>query len=202
MYASLSGPVVGLNETTAIIDCGGVGYLCHCPSRTLAALELHKAVRLFVHLNVREDALTLFGFQTSAEKDFFLALTNVSGVGPKSGLSLLSTFTPQEIIAAIAANQPSQLARASGVGKKLAEKIIVELKDKLGSLPIFDGAGGLGGATGARISGPFAEVFSALQNLGYSPKVAESAAQKAFETAPDAAFDTLFKTALKHATTA
>jgi Holliday junction DNA helicase RuvA len=198
MYASLNGPVVAINETTAVLECSGVGYLCHCPSRTLAALQVGKPARLWVHLAVREEALTLFGFLEVAEKDFFLALTNVSGVGPKIGLSLLSYFTPTEITTAIASNQPSHLARASGVGKKLAEKIIVELKDKLGSLPILAASG----VIGAQVQGPFSEVASALQNLGYSPKVAETAAQKALEASPDAAFDTLFKTALKHATTA
>lgn len=196
MYASLTGTIAALAETTAVMECGGVGYLCHCPSRTLAALQLGQTQRLWVHLVVREDALTLFGFLTQAEKDFFLSLTNVSGVGPKLGLSLLSTFTPDEIIGAIRSNQPSHLARASGVGKKLAEKIIVELKDKLGSLPTLVASG----ANGARVQGPFAEVVSALQNLGYSPKVAEIASQKALESLPDADFHRLFKTALQHAT--
>lgn len=196
MYASLTGPVVAVAETTAVLECGGVGYLCHCPSRTLAALQVGQTQRLWVHLAVREDALTLFGFLAQAEKEFFLSLTNVSGVGPKIGLSLLSTFTPDEIVSAIRANQPSHLARASGVGKKLAEKIIVELKDKLGSLPTLASTG----ATNALVQGPFAEVVSALQNLGYSPKVAETAGQKALENQPDASFDQLFKTALQHAT--
>lgn len=196
MYASLTGPVVAIAETTAVLECGGVGYLCHCPSRTLAALQVGQTQRLWVHLAVREDALTLFGFLQQAEKEFFLSLTNVSGVGPKIGLSLLSTFTPDEVVGAIRANQPSHLARASGVGKKLAEKIIVELKDKLGSLPTLTNTG----ATGALVHGPYAEVVSALQNLGYSPKVAEAAGHKALESQPHASFDQLFKTALQHAT--
>lgn len=198
MFASLSGPVLAVADTSAVIDCHGVGYMAQCPSRTLAALEVGKPARLWVHLAVREDALTLFGFLVQAERDFFLSLINVSGVGPKSGLSLLSTFTPAEIAAAISANQPSQLARASGVGKKLAEKIIVELKDKLGSLPGLQTLG----ATGGRIvTGPVQEVASALANLGYAPKTAEAAAAAAVQEMPDAAFDTLFKSALRHAAT-
>jgi len=196
MYASLTGPIIAIQETSAVLECGGVGYLCHCPSRTLAALQVGQPQRLWVHLAVREDALTLFGFLQPTEKEFFLALINISGVGPKLGLSLLSTFAPEEMIQAIRANQPNTLARASGVGKKLAEKIIVELKDKLGSLPTLAGSG----ATGARVEGPLAEVMSALQNLGYSPKIAEAASQKAYTASPSAAFDQLLKTALQHAT--
>lgn len=197
MFASLSGAVLAVNETTAVLDCSGVGYLVHCPTRTLANLAPNTAARLWVHLAVREDALTLFGFETQAERDFFLSLTSVSGVGPKVGLSLLSTFTPNEIVSAIAANQPSQLARASGVGKKLAEKIIVELKDKLGSLPLLTvPTAGLGARV---VAGPMNDICSALINLGYAPKVAETAAQQALENSPDAPFDVQFKSALSFA---
>ena len=203
MFASLSGPILAVNETTAVLDCHGVGYLVHCPTRTLAALEPNQAARLWVHLAVREDALTLFGFLTQPERDFFLSLTTVSGVGPKVGLSLLSTFTPDEIVQAISANQPTHLARASGVGKKLAEKIIVEFKDKLGTLPLMASAFGNPQGLGARVvAGPQNDISSALINLGYAPKVAEAAAQQALEASPDAGFEAQFKTALKYATTA
>jgi Holliday junction DNA helicase RuvA len=198
MFASLSGPILAVNETTAVLDCSGVGYLVHCPTRTLANLTPNSAARLWVHLAVREDALTLFGFETQAERDFFLSLTTVSGVGPKVGLSLLSTFTPNEIVQAISANQPSHLARASGVGKKLAEKIIVELKDKLGSLPLLSvPTNGLGARV---VAGPMNDLCSALINLGYAPKVAETAAQQALDASPDAGFEAQFKSALKYAT--
>ena len=197
MFASLSGPILAVNETTAVLDCSGVGYLVHCPTRTLANLVPNTTARVWVHLAVREDALTLFGFETQAERDFFLSLTTVSGVGPKVGLSLLSTFTPNEIFQAISANQPSHLARASGVGKKLAEKIIVELKDKLGSLPLLAvPTAGLGARV---VAGPLNDICSALINLGYAPKVAETAAQQALESSPDAPFEVQFKSALSFA---
>jgi Holliday junction DNA helicase RuvA len=200
MYASLSGAILAVNETTAVLDCSGVGYLLHCPTRTLANLAPNTAARLWVHLAVREDALTLFGFETQPERDFFLSLTTVSGVGPKVGLSLLSTFTPNEIVQAISANQPSHLARASGVGKKLAEKIIVELKDKLGSLPLMANTLGATNGLGARIvAGPMHDLCSALINLGYAPKIAETAAQQALDTSPDAPFEVQFKSALSFA---
>lgn len=193
MYASLYGTVTAIGENATVVECGGVGYLAQCPIRTLSALTVGQTTRLFTHLSVREDALTLFGFATSAERDFFIRITSVSGVGPKIGLSLLSTFTPGEIANAISANQPNTLARASGVGKKLAEKIIVEFKDKLGSLPIASHEA-LSGMVVA--SSTTTEVASALVNLGYAPKAAEMAADAAYKAAPEAAFDVLFKQAL------
>jgi Holliday junction DNA helicase RuvA len=192
MISTLSGPVLYLHPTSAIIDCNGVGYEAYCSARTLAQLHVGQPARLYTFLNVREDALTLFGFMSAAEKAFFLQLTNVSGLGPKLGLSLLSTFTPAEIQQAISLNQPATLARASGVGKKLAEKIIVELKDKLGQIPLFV-------AAGTPASSLMADLSSALVNLGYPAKVAELAAAEALKTNPSAPFEDLFKAALRKA---
>lgn len=192
MISTLSGPVLDLLPTSVVIDCHGVGYEAYCSARTLAQLQVGHPARLYTYLNVREDALTLFGFASAAEKAFFLQLTNVSGLGPKLGLSLLSTFTPAEIQQAISMGQPATLARASGVGKKLAEKIIVELKDKLGQIPLFVAAGTAAGSLAADLS-------SALVNLGYPPKVAELAAAEALKTNPSAPFEELFKAALRKA---
>ena len=190
MISILTGPVLEITPASAVIDCAGIGYEAHCPSRTLAQLTVGTPTRLYTFLNVREDALTLFGFATATERAFFNQLTSVSGVGPRIGLSLLSTFTVPEIQQAISANQPATLARASGVGKKLAEKIIVELKDKLGSLPIALPS------TGGAVS-TLTDLTSALINLGYQPKTAEGAAAAALQAAPAASFDVLFKTALQ-----
>lgn len=190
MISTLSGPILDISSNSALIDCHGVGYEAFCPVRTLATLTVGQTTRLFTVLNVREDALTLFGFSTPTEKAFFVQLTNVSGVGPKLGLSLLSTFTPDEIRQAISANQPATLARASGVGKKMAEKIIVELKDKMGSLPLIASATGLPPST-------LADVASALMNLGYAAKQAEAAATEALNTNPAAPFATVFRLALQ-----
>jgi Holliday junction DNA helicase RuvA len=192
MISSLSGPVLDVSATSALIDCAGVGYEAFCPVRTLAQLVVGKPARLFTVLHVREDALTLFGFSTAAEKAFFVQLTNVSGVGPKIGLSLLSTFMVDDIRQAISLNQPATLARASGVGKKLAEKIIVELKDKMGALPLLATPAGLPASS-------IVDVASALTNLGYLPKIAEAAAAEALKAAPTASFDELFRSALRHA---
>lgn len=193
MISLLTGPVVEITPTTAIIDCAGIGYAAHCPVRTLAALTVGAPARLYTVLNVREDALTLFGFASAAERTFFEMLTSVSGVGPRIGLSLLSSFSPTEIQQAIITNQPAYLARASGVGKKLAEKIIVELKDKLGSQTFF------AAPTGFIAPALMNDLTSALINLGYQPKVAENAAAEAIKASPSAPFEELFKSALRQA---
>ena len=124
MISVLSGPVLEVGATYAVIDCHGVGYAVLCPGRTLGSLQVGQPARLFTMLNVREDALTLFGFISAAERAFFDQLTSVSGVGPKLGLSLLTTFTVGEIQQAISLNQPSVLARASGIGKKWPKKLL------------------------------------------------------------------------------
>lgn len=194
MLSQLTGTILEVAPDHAVIDCHGVGYQVFCPGRALGNLESGKQARLYTYLAVREDALTLYGFVDRSERQFFQMLTNmVSGVGPRIGLALLSSFSVAEMVAAISGNQPSQLARASGVGKKLAEKIIVELKDKLG---VFAGAGeGIVLATG----GAATDLASALVNLGYQPKVAEAAAASAIKEMPEAGFDALFKLALRKA---
>lgn len=193
----LTGQILEILPTSVVVDCGGVGYEAFCSSRTLSQLQQGQLqggkARLFTVLNVREDALTLYGFASAVERAFFLQLTNVSGLGPKLGLSLLSTFTAAEIQQAIIHNQPATLARASGVGKKLAEKIIVELKDKLGQIPVL--AFGAAAPQGSLV----ADVASALVNLGYQPKKAESAAAEALQNAPGGTFDELFRLAIGRA---
>ena len=196
MISMLSGPVLAVTSTSVILDCGGVGYEALCTTRTLATLTSGQTARIFTVLNVREDALTLFGFATVEERSFFNQLTSVSGVGPKLALSLLSSFSPAEVQQAISLNQPATLARASGVGKRMAEKIIVELKDKLGKITDF---GPLGVAAQGTVALQAADLASALINLGYQPKIAESAATEALKTSPDAPFEELFRLALRKA---
>ncbi len=196
MYAHLTGTVTYVGPDHAVLDVNGVGYHLLAGSRTLGVLENARAggqqTRVQTHLHVREDVMALFAFADAAEKSLFLTLTNVNGLGPKLGLSMLSTFAPEEIISAIQHNQPATLARASGVGKKMAEKIILELKDKIGSVvPLF--ASGTPAATGGYVP----DLTSALINLGYTPKMAETAAAAVVKDNPDAPFETLFKNALK-----
>ena len=196
MISTLSGPVIILTATSAVIECAGVGYEALCTTRTLANLQTNQSARLFTVLNVREDALTLFGFANVEERAFFNQLTSVSGVGPKLALSLLSSFSPAEVQQAISLNQPATLARASGVGKRMAEKIIVELKDKLGQITSF---GPLATAANAATHLQGADLTSALINLGYQPKIAEAAAAEAIKSNPAAPFEELFRIALRKA---
>lgn len=193
MYAHISGSLALIGPDHAVVDCHGVGYLAFCSTRTLGKLSgTGQPAHLFTRLVVREDAMILYGFADTAERDLFDLTTTVSGVGPRLGLSLLSSFTPEEFMGAILHNQPATLARASGVGKKLAEKIIVELKDKIGHLPLL--ATGTPGASAGTL---LADIASALTNLGYQPKVAEAAATSAVQESPDAPFELLFRNALK-----
>lgn len=196
MISILSGPVLALTATSVVLDCSGVGYEALCTTRTLGTLQSGQPARLFTVLNVREDALTLFGFSSIEERTFFNQLTSVSGVGPKLALSLLSTFTPAEVQQAISLNQPATLARASGVGKRMAEKIIVELKDKLGQITSF---GPLSTAANNLTHMQATDLTSALINLGYQPKIAEAAATEALKSNPTAPFDELFRLALRKA---
>ncbi len=193
MFSQLNGIIIDVAADHAVIDVRGVGYQVFCPGRSLGSITVGQETRLYTVLNVREDALTLFGFTDRTERQIFLLLTqHVSGVGPRIGLALLSAFSAMDIASYIVGNQPSMLARANGVGKKLAEKIIVELKDKLKNEPIIP----LAVASRSSLSDAHRDVVSALVNLGYHLKLAETAVAGAIKDAPDASFENLFKIAL------
>ncbi|MFZ2586968.1 MAG: Holliday junction branch migration protein RuvA [Alphaproteobacteria bacterium] len=194
MISYLAGTVAEVAADHAVVDVNGVGYEVLCPGRTLGGLAVGKAAKLFTVLVVREDAHVLFGFTDRVERQMFQLLTgSVSGVGPRIGLSLLSSFNVSEITGAIFANQPAQLARASGVGKKLAEKIIVELKDRLQKLPALTADA----APMQALSTVGHDVASALVNLGYQPKAAETAAAAAVKESGESGFETVFRNALR-----
>lgn len=164
MIAQLTGRVDALADGTCVIDVGGVGYLVQASSRTLSALPPAPATaRVLIETHVREDAILLYGFADTAERDWFRLLTTVQGVGGKLALGILSTLSPSELLGAIAAGDKASLSRASGVGPRLAARLVTELKDKTGAMPSAPGvsyqpvpAGGLAD-----------DVLSALVNLGY-----------------------------------
>ncbi len=173
MIAKLKGIVDSVGDGHAIVDVGGVGYLVHCAARTLGRLKAGEAAALLVETDVGQDHIRLFGFTDVAERDWFRLLTSVQGVGARIGLALLSALTPDELARAIAAGDKTALARASGVGGKLAARIAAELKDKVGALVLGSaGAGAAGrkgqGADGAMASA-VADAISALAHLGYAP---------------------------------
>ncbi len=163
MIALLTGRVEGLEADRCIIDVGGVGYLVQASTRTLAALPAPPAVaRVLVETQVREDAITLYGFAESAERDWFRLLLTVQGVGAKVALNILSALSPSELIGAIAAGDRASLTRAPGVGAKLAVRLLSELREKAGAMPT-----GVILPIGAPPRGPEADALSALANLGY-----------------------------------
>ena len=164
MIALLTGRVDGIEADRCIIDVGGVGYLVQASTRTLAALPAPPAVaRVLVETQVREDAITLYGFAESAERDWFRLLLTVQGVGAKVALNILSALSPKELIGAIAAGDKASLTRAPGVGAKLAIRLLSELREKAGAMPT-----GITLPIGiGQPRGPEADALSALANLGY-----------------------------------
>ncbi len=169
MFYYLNGTVGHLGPNLAVIDCGGVGYACRTTSYTLSALAVGKPAKLYTHLNVREDAMELYGFISENERNCFQLLIGVSGVGPKAALSILSATTPEGLTASIVTGNEKALTVAPGIGKKIAQRVILELKDKLagGQLPTQEGYSGAGVTVIPQDK--VSEASAALAVLGYGP---------------------------------
>ncbi len=169
MFYYLNGTVGHLGPNLAVVDCGGVGYACRTTSYTLSALTVGKEAKLFTYLNVREDAMELYGFSSEQERTCFRLLTGVSGVGPKAALSILSATTPEGLTSAIVTGNEKALTVAPGIGKKIAQRIILELRDKLsgGQYPTGESYGGTGVTVIPQDKG--SEAAAALAVLGYGP---------------------------------
>ena len=167
MLYYVSGKVALLEPGIAVIDCGGVGYECHITAYTAAQLKLNQNARLFVTESIREDAYDLFGFSSREEQRCFNLLTSVNGVGPKAAISILSAGGPQNFTLAVMTGDEKMLTAAQGVGKQLAQRIILELKDKLGGTAELDFSGVTVSAAPAP-SGALSLATAALQELGYS----------------------------------
>ena len=197
MIAKLSGRLDDLGDDWAIIDVQGVGYLVHCSAKTLSALgERGEACTVHTDLQVSENDMRLLGFAESAERDWFRLLTQVQGVGSKVALAILSALSTGEVRDACAGGDAAMVARAQGVGPKLASRIVNELKDKAGALP----GGGVAGVTAAPVGGASADAVSALENLGFKPAVAAQAVARAQgELGEDASDSDLIRVALKKA---
>lgn len=196
MIARLSGKLAESTSDSAVIDVQGVGYLVLASTRTLDALgALGSDVLLLTELQVREDSMTLFGFGTAGEREAFRALTSVQGVGGRVALAILSVLGPDDLSRAVSTGDKAMIARANGVGPKLAARIANELAGKLG-------APGLAGAAGAPAprAGAAADALSALGNLGFKPAEASAAVAAAQEElGPDAGLDALVRLALRKA---
>jgi Holliday junction DNA helicase RuvA len=194
MIARLSGTLAETSAVGAVIDVGGVGYLVQCSGRTLDALgPVGGEVLVLTELQVREDAWTLFGFGSIAERDAFRALTDIQGVGGKVALAILSALTPDELARAVAQDDKAMIGRANGVGPKLAARIANELQGKLGVT-------GLAGTGAAPRGGAAADALSALANLGFKPADASAAVNAAQnELGVEAGLDELVRLALRKA---
>ena len=169
MLYYVSGPVTVLEPGLAVIDCGGVGYGCRVTAYTASQLKLNAAARLFITESIREDAFDLYGFASREEQRCYELLTAVNGVGPKAAMAILSAGGPQNFTLAVMTGDEKMLTAAQGVGKKLAQRIILELRDKIGGASMeLDFSGGPVAAPVQQGSN-LALANAALQELGYSP---------------------------------
>ena len=169
MFYYLSGTVGHVEPYLAVIDCGGVGYACRTTTYTLSTLKKGEKAKLYTHLNVREDAMELYGFSTQEERNLFELLISVSGVGPKAALSILSASAPANLALSIITGDAKALTCAPGIGKKIAQRVILELKDKLAKGQADFSAGGMAGGPVAVIpDNNLSEAGAALAVLGYS----------------------------------
>ena len=194
MIAQLTGTVEALEDGRCIIDVNGVGYLVHASTRTLAALPSPPATaRLLIETHVREDAILLYGFAESAERDWFRLLTTVQGVGGRVALSVLSALSPRDLVAAIAAGDRASLTRAPGVGARLAARLLTELRDKVGAMPAPAFA-----MTPATTPSIAEDAISALVNLGYRRPEAQPAVVRTLDRLGDsAALDAVIRDTLR-----
>jgi Holliday junction DNA helicase RuvA len=196
MIGQLRGRLAEKRPNQVLVDVGGVGYLVLVPLSTYAALgELHTEVTLLIHTHVREDALSLYGFVSAREKHFFELLLSASGVGPSLALKILSGMSVEELVPAIRGSDLARLTRIPGVGRKTAERMVVELKDKLEAVALEAGKPVLASPAGVE-----ADVISALVNLGYEARAAEDAVGEAKRETGVTNFEKLLRAAL-HALT-
>ena len=193
MIGQLRGRLTDKRPNQVLVDVGGVGYLVQVPLSTFAALgELHAEVTLLIHTHVREDALSLYGFLSSREKHFFEMLLSASGVGPSLALKILSGMSVDELVPAIRGGDLVRLTKIPGVGRKTAERMVVELKDKLDAVAVE--AERPAASSPAGVDG---DVISALVNLGYEARASESAVAEAKREVGSANFEKLLRASLQ-----
>ena len=204
MIAHLSGTLLSKEPNSVIVEVGGVGYEVTIPISTFYDLEEPGSnVKLRIYTHVREDALQLYGFKTLRERELFMRLISVSGIGPKLGITLLSGMSADEMIASIRTNNLARLTLIPGVGRKTAERLVMELRDKVASLSSAELEEELGGAAAAA-SGSLAtedsmrsDVLSALLNLGYQRASAEKAVTAALDEGGDISVESILRRSLR-----
>jgi Holliday junction DNA helicase RuvA len=193
MIAQLRGTLADKRPSQVLVDVGGVGYLVHIPVSTFYALgDLHSNVTLLIHTQVREDAISLYGFLSSREKHLFELLISASGVGPVLALKILSGMSVDDLVPAVRAGDLARLTRIPGVGRKTAERMVVELRDKLAAMESPGAA-----RQPITTSGTAADVVSALLNLGYEERIAEQAVKNAGTDGTPETFEALLRATLQ-----
>jgi holliday junction DNA helicase RuvA len=202
MIAHLSGTLLVKQTNTVIVDVGGIGYEVTIPLSTFYDLEdTGKSVQLRIYTHVREDALQLYGFRTARERELFQRLISVSGIGPKLGITMLSGMSADEIIASIRTNNLARLTSIPGVGKKTAERLVIELRDKIAALssPALEEefATAAGAGVPASEDAMRDDALSALVNLGYQKAPAEKAITAAIQEGGDLSVEVLLRRSLR-----
>lgn len=197
MIAHLRGTVFEKHPNEVIVEAGGVGYEVQIPISTYTSLpDVGAAVSLRIYTHVREDAFLLFGFVTADEKFVFERLISVSGIGPKLAITVLSGLATEDLVGAIRGGDVQKLVRIPGVGKKTAERMVLELKDKMAGVGAGDGTAGPVTGVGPTLTALETDVLSALLNLGSSRASAEEAVRKAKERGAEESFEPLFRAAM------
>lgn len=201
MIAYLAGKILEKEANSVIIDVGGIGYEATIPLSTFYELgEIGSDVALRIYTYVREDALQLFGFKTLQERELFLKLITVSGIGPKVGISMLSGMNSDEIIAAIRTDNLARLTSIPGIGRKTAERLVIELRDKVASLTSISSASTSasgGGQAAASTNEIYDDAISALVNLGYQRNAAEKALKQAVQDGTEMSVQKLLRRSLQ-----
>lgn len=192
MITHLKGKLVEKNPTDIVIDCNGVGYSVNISLHTFSQLPTDENVKLFIHLQVREDSHTLFGFSSKVEREVFRLLISVSGVGASIARTMLSSLSPEQVMEAIAQNNLAAIQSVKGIGSKTAQRVVLDLKDKIIKVYGIDDVSSVSSNTNKN------EALSALETLGFARKQAEKICDTIVKKDPDASIETIIKLALKN----
>lgn len=192
MITHIQGKLVEKNPTYVVIDCMGVGYYINISLHTFSLIPDSESIRLFTYLQVKEDGHTLFGFIEKSEREIFKLLISISGIGPSIARTMLSSLTPKQVIEAIASSDITIIQSAKGIGAKTAQRVIIELKEKVLKIYDLDEVSTFSNNTNK------SEALSALEVLGFNRKLAEKAIEKVLKENPQASVENIIKQALKN----
>ena len=192
MITHLKGKLIEKNPTNIVVECNGVGYSVNISLHTFSQLPSGEHVKLFIHLQVREDSHTLFGFSSKVEREVFRLLISVSGVGASIARTMLSTLSPEQVMEAITQNNLTAIQSVKGIGAKTAQRVVLDLKDKIIKIYGLDEVSLVSGNTNRN------EALSALETLGFARKQAEKVCDDIVNKNPNASVETIIKQALKN----